>query len=294
MSNGNMLLGYARGKVGSLVFSRNKGKQVTAAYNSSPANPRSESQMTQRATFLGVQKFFTKGRQAFFRFAFEDKKTKESEFAAFMRNNIKRGVMLSQEAFNNATYPAIGKFIMTKGSLGVVQIEEYNDDGVYVLNLPGLTVSSNFGDLSQALINRYGVQNGDLITICFIRAHGSDISNTPAVYPADRGTIDWSITQAVLDNNSTSSISSKLNESTGPGVDCLHLGAELSGDDITGCCVVISRQTRRGLKVSTSYLKLNSTANTAYETAQSPDYISAVLESWNATPQAILQGQSDQ
>lgn len=51
MSKGNLFLGHARGKVGSVVFSRVKGKQITRSKAESVKNPRSTGQNTQRAIF---------------------------------------------------------------------------------------------------------------------------------------------------------------------------------------------------------------------------------------------------
>ena len=51
MSKGNLFLGQARGKVGSVVFSRVKGKQITRSKAESVKNPRSSGQNTQRAIF---------------------------------------------------------------------------------------------------------------------------------------------------------------------------------------------------------------------------------------------------
>lgn len=48
MSKGNMLLGHARGKVGSLVFSRADGKQIVRSRAEVVKNPRTQSQMIQR------------------------------------------------------------------------------------------------------------------------------------------------------------------------------------------------------------------------------------------------------
>ena len=48
MSKGNMLLGHARGKVGSLVFSRANGKQIVRSRAEVVKNPRTEQQMVQR------------------------------------------------------------------------------------------------------------------------------------------------------------------------------------------------------------------------------------------------------
>ena len=54
MSKGNMLLGYARGKVGDLVFSRQGGQQVTRARAAQVSNPRTTGQMIQRMIFAAV------------------------------------------------------------------------------------------------------------------------------------------------------------------------------------------------------------------------------------------------
>lgn len=51
MSKGNLFLGKARGRVGSVVFSQMNGVQVTRAYQAQVRNPRSSSQVNQRAIF---------------------------------------------------------------------------------------------------------------------------------------------------------------------------------------------------------------------------------------------------
>ena len=57
MAKGNMLLGHARGKVGSVVFSRLNGKQITRALAESVKNPRTDGQNVQRAIFATVNGF---------------------------------------------------------------------------------------------------------------------------------------------------------------------------------------------------------------------------------------------
>lgn len=53
MARGNLFLGKARGKVGSVVFSRDKftGQMITRAYQSQVSNPKTASQVVQRAIF---------------------------------------------------------------------------------------------------------------------------------------------------------------------------------------------------------------------------------------------------
>lgn len=54
MARGNMFLGQARGRVGSVVFSRRMGKQITRTYNAEPSNPKTRAQALQRAQFSTV------------------------------------------------------------------------------------------------------------------------------------------------------------------------------------------------------------------------------------------------
>ena len=56
MAKGNLFMGMARGKVGSVVFSRLEGKQVSRAYNSEVNNPKTRPQAIQRAVFATVSK----------------------------------------------------------------------------------------------------------------------------------------------------------------------------------------------------------------------------------------------
>lgn len=58
MAKHNLFLGQARGKVGSVVFSRLNGVQITRAYNPSPKNPRSWAQATQRAAFASISQYY--------------------------------------------------------------------------------------------------------------------------------------------------------------------------------------------------------------------------------------------
>lgn len=51
MAKGNLFMGMARGKVGSVVFSRLAGQQISRAYNSQVSNPKTVAQQLQRACF---------------------------------------------------------------------------------------------------------------------------------------------------------------------------------------------------------------------------------------------------
>lgn len=65
MAKGNMFLGMARGKVGDVVFYRADGQQLSRVRNRNPRNPRSNSQLYQRAIMATVVQAYTVGKEIF-------------------------------------------------------------------------------------------------------------------------------------------------------------------------------------------------------------------------------------
>lgn len=303
MSKGNMLLGHARGKVGSLVFSRVKGQQTTRARNFTPANPRTASQMYQRALFTDAVKFFTRGRRNLFQFAFEDKKANESDYNAFMRNNAKRGVVISKEAFDLYGYPALGNWLMSKGSLQPIIPQKTTAGGPYlqVVKPTSLESISTIGQLSEFLVDGDEWLDGDIIT--FVTITFSPTSKIPAVTPPADSNTSWEVTQVQLDLASAQPI-------TDFGVNAGFIAPEEAGENgslelsqkIEGYVgnqayvIIHSRNTTTGLRVSTQELKLTTATAAIVEAARARSYVDAVVESWRATQkapvvsEAVLQG----
>lgn len=298
-----MLLGHARGKVGSLVFARVKGQQTTRARNFSPANPRTASQMYQRALFSDAVKFFTRGRRNLFQFAFEDKKTNESDYNAFMRNNAKRGVVISKEAFDMYGYPALGNWLMTKGSLQPINPQITTSGGPYlqVSKPTSLESITTLGQLSTFLVDGDEWLDGDIIT--FVTITFSPTSGIPAVTPPENSTTIWEVAQVQLDLSSSQPVSDfGLNvafiappEAGDPGN--LELSQTIEGYIGNKAYVIVhSRNTATGLRVSTQELQLTADTAALLEAARERSYIDAVVESWRATQkapvvsEAVLQG----
>ena len=93
MAKGNLFLSQARGKVGSVVFYRKDGEQVSRVYTSQVKNPKSSAQNLQRAIFYSVSRmaagakylveqgqegvaYGAKSRQAFVKKALNDLRTR--------------------------------------------------------------------------------------------------------------------------------------------------------------------------------------------------------------------------
>lgn len=240
MAKGNFLLGYARGSVGDVTFSRVKGNQVAKARNRNPANPNTIPQAMQRSLFADAVRFYTRGVQNAFKFAFERKLDNESDYNAFMRLNVNRGVRIGKTP--ESMYPAIGDWLVADGSITPPLIQNALSSsavGDYVVgayeafdqtpsvfaagdDLPLSSVSLGFsaasapttvGALSSALKAQFSqLRDGDYVTMLLIsQAFQGTIGD---IFPSPGGSAEglmedpaWSFAQFTIDEGNTNNIS---------------------------------------------------------------------------------------
>lgn len=186
MSKNNMLLGYARGKVGSLVFNRLKGQQITKAHNASPANPKSYAQMAQRCRYNTAVARYKMATRKFFKFAYEDKRPHESDFNAFMRHNMMVEPLVTKWMAQHGN-GACAPLKVSSGSLAspVFECDFVSNIGVILTNnrtvnciaigydesswsfLDALDETSTVEDLNNLLLSNIpSLKVGDLLTFC--------------------------------------------------------------------------------------------------------------------------------
>lgn len=281
-----MFLSQARGKVGSVVFSVIKGQQVERVYNPQPANPRSYAQQAQRALLANMTKFYKRGQDNFFKFAFEDKTSRESDFNAFARNNVMSGAYLTKEQYDAAGFPAVGRYVMTKGSIGTGMYVGWAGDFFGLRTT--MTTSFTLGKISsEILASSPGVAAGDIVT--FVMASSAlDFNLQIPTQPTE-----WKIVQFIIDPNDTRT-------PTTIGLDTAVLGLQglngLVGFEVDGTtsvsmgAICISRPTGQGVKVSTSELMLSPLGQVVYDWMSSEYVKRQAAISWGGNPDAILAG----
>lgn len=122
-----MLLGHARGKVGSVVFSRLNGKQITRALAESVKNPRTDGQNVQRAIFATVNAFASAVRDIVDH-SFQSYKEGSTSVNRFVSINVKklRELYLSGAAVDimpkGEGLPYANPYRFSIGSLGVQRL----------------------------------------------------------------------------------------------------------------------------------------------------------------------------
>lgn len=310
MAKGNMLLGYSRGSVGDVTFYRSGGSQRSRARNRNPNNPKTEKQQTQRSRFANAVKFYKQVTTNFFRFAYEDKKVNESDYNAFMRHNTLRSGFIGARASKIANFPALGFWEVSSGSLPTLQrvAPPTSATNELIKFDAGCSASSDdwdeantIGEISSLLINqsnnRYRV--GDILTVLLYVVKPS--SGLPAI--EGDFVAESNFMQIILDPNDTTSRNNFNCTCNGITftVDWSDEGLSLSvpaaqleayGAAFVQAAAIHSRNTSDGLIVSTQEMESNnndSIITTALAT--SGTYYNSVIADWDASANAILQGQ---
>lgn len=165
-----MLLGQARGKVGSLVFSRQNGKQVTRAKAESVRNPQTEKQVVQRIILNTISQAYSR-MAAITDHSFEGKNNPSENMAAFMKRNMNElrakisSAVNAGDSFEDITnFAPIGTanfvynpLVISMGALPKVPV-------ISVTSGTGAKTGAVTANTYQAVIDAFNLQRGDQLT----------------------------------------------------------------------------------------------------------------------------------
>lgn len=302
MAKGNMFIGNGSGKVGNLVVSTRAGEQITRVYQPRVTNPKSFSQMVQRARFANAVKFYKKAVQNFFKFAFEDKKKTESDYNAFMRHNVMNSALLSKVAVDDAYFPALGRWVMSSGSLPNPFNIEAAESAGFSFDNDGFDGNANIGQISSSLIGQ-GFNTGDIITFVLITSPVTslnfDLSNVN-----DNGLKqpEWLIVQFIVDTHDNRSLSqanyvgARYGGLSGfEGNSLVVAEGKISWDGnfedlMAATCCIATRKSGSGVMATNTTLFGNTNFDKMLSDAEGTDYENEVLVGWGAKEGAILKG----
>lgn len=302
MAKGNMLLGMSRGSVGDVTFYRSGGSQRARARNRKPANPNTVRQQTQRSKFANAVKFHKQVTSNFFRFAYEDKKVNESDYNAFMRHNTGNSGFIGAKASKIASWPALGLWEVTNGSLPEISNVDAgaNTNFVFDIGISSSTITT-IGALSSALIALGDTwREGDIFTVLLYSATAA--ASLPTVDTETSHTASSGYMQFVLNSTDTTPLEnvtcivngfSMSISVTGDGLEVICNDpdfAESWAADLYQCAVIHSRNTAGGLLVSTAVMVANKPQVITDALTDSGAYYNSVLADWDAAQEAVLQG----
>lgn len=304
MAKGNILVNGFTGKLGNMVFAKVNGQEVARGYNPSPKVSYTTPQCLQRGKMKSLVLFWQRltGGQSF-KFAFGDKKAKQSDFNRFVQVNMLSAPVSFPNSFwvsnpsfswsagegapftlSNNQIPATG--MVSQGSVCTIQGQAksftQSQNAAYAVDvstiftgLGEVTTETTLAQLKQYILtgNSVGLKEGDKVTLL-------------GVYPNDGGqTIMW---QLILGE------AHEYDE-----VPCSALGIYASSSDlglvtriastaltdgIFSLSIIISRRDNvNGVSKqnqSTSYFCLSPGAEKLVEAMKAEEYQTAVAKAW--------------
>lgn len=183
MAKGNLLLGTASRSIGDVTMYRRNGQQVSRARVRKIGNPRTEGQAKQRMLQAALTRFYSPLASCLEK-SFEGKNKMDS-YSKFLAVNNRIGRDMFAVPKNASWVPVPVKVSGGTMPSPHVSYDESNDAG-FLLDAPFTTTggaAGNLGTLSQALIDAYGLAEGDQVTIiAAINRSTADEPNFTPVY----------------------------------------------------------------------------------------------------------------
>lgn len=274
-----MLLGYARGKVGDLVFARRLGQQTTRAYNANPKDAKTRSQVTQRVKVANVIAMY-RALKNICNHSFEGLDVGQTSYSAFVKANLTGNkVSLTKEA---ASFGAcvVAPYLISRGSLPSIQVEGTGADAVTNIAVGNLTISgtTTIGQFADALVaNNAGIEYGDQLTYVSLVQQTDANTSYPIVVAG--------IYEVTLNSSSTDKVRDFIPEVGSSVKNGFLAHGALIGRG--GFAWILSRKpTGSSLMVSTQRLVL--TSPDVYDQFATPDANTRAISSYGFTMEPIL------
>ena len=264
MSKGNMLLGHARGKVGSLVFSRANGQQITRARAEVVKNPQTDAQVIQRILLNTVAQAYSR-MSAICDHSFEGVKAGQDSMSYFMKSNLNAlrakialyGTIATDTVFAcpiGQSFMASNDYLISKGSLPAINPSTVATNG--------LTFNIGAGSYKNVL-DLYGLQRGDQITFCVIKMDEQSVVTFKyariILDPRNEDGTEAPITSKLFEAGAVNKPNAKneVADFTFTSTGDLYLIS--AGDDTIAGCIIASRQKEDGTWMrSNSNMRVNS------------------------------------
>lgn len=193
MAKDNLFLGFARGKVGSIVFYRAKGEQITRALNAAPSNPQTALQLLQRVCFKSSSVAYSlfqeitdhsfegvdAGTPSQSRFAQRNIALMRAQLIDEINSGDEEEILTSQQAnFDTKAdvYPPFRPFVMSEGHAPVAPFGWSvvgTTESYLSLPVPGAS-DPTYDDV----INALGLQRGDQLTFLWLTIDDKTDSHT--------------------------------------------------------------------------------------------------------------------
>lgn len=199
MGKGNFILGTGSSSIGDVTFARRNGQQIARVRVRKIKNPKSYGQAEQRMISAEVVKFYSP-LSGVLETSFEGLSKSES-YAKFLsvNNNLMRADAIG--VAKGSAFKAIPA-IVSNGTLPTPSVAySTSEEALYLEagNIDGSPSSATIGALSTALKTKYGVEDGDQVTLIWVTKN----TNNEQTAQYMRFYIDTTDTTTIVSNGLT-------------------------------------------------------------------------------------------
>lgn len=177
MSKGNFLTNTVAGKLGSMVFMRRNGEQVTRSWVK-PKDSKTYAQGRQRSSLSNIIRLY-QSSPSFFKLAFENKPSNQSDYNALVSRNLAANpkIYLPKEVAD-AGGAVVAPYLISDGSLQQILIEGEGVSARTNISLGGDFVidgTTTVAQFTQAILaNNTFIQEGDQLSYLSIEQYTAE------------------------------------------------------------------------------------------------------------------------
>lgn len=279
MSKGNMLLGYAHGKVGSLVFARRKGEQITRAYNAKPRNAKTRAQVKQRTQLSNLVSMYRAGI-ALLNHSFTDTPANRTSYNQFVAANLNKVQVFIPKEMSESKGCVVAPYFISSGSLPAIQISGDGINSVTNIATGTLAISENttIAEFAAALVaNNANIEFG--MQLSYVSAVQS--TNSQTGFPE----VSFGLYEITLSQDNNELVSSYLPEQSYNVVNGFLAHGALVADG--GFAWILSKRTADG-KLVASPQRLIVTSVDLYEQYTGGAAATRAIDSYGANADKFL------
>lgn len=175
----NFYLRNQKKKLAGAVYYQAMGQTRSRELRTEISNPRTQAQMEQRTKWANLVNFY-RVNAPWMKYAYETKKTNQSEYNKFMSLNVPNARIYIPKNFASQGACIVDAYQMTQGSLASIEVQQGDNRWITNLMLPNefdLGSLTTVGEVSAALIQQNpAIREGDQLS--FIRLTQQVNSNT--------------------------------------------------------------------------------------------------------------------
>lgn len=180
----NMWLQGTSQKLGNTVLYQAMGQTRQRELAAEVSNPRTQSQMSQRVKWANLVNFY-RVNSRWMRYAFETKKTNQSEYNKYMSVNAANNTIYLTKQAAAAGACIVAPYIMTQGSLPSISYKRQGQQiqtNIFLADITNLDENSTVAQLSEQILqSNPGILEGDQLSIIRYTQMANEVTGYPYV-----------------------------------------------------------------------------------------------------------------